>query len=154
MKFSEILTAIRHHVCTAISILVCIAISITWFGCESKTKSLVNPEIKISRAEIQVEYDRVVASLQQQLADLNARYTIGIQALDKQDALKNALIGQVTQLITNPAAAATDPLGYVIGLLAVLGIGASADNIAKNKLIKSQQNTIAILQPAAEPAQA
>lgn len=101
----------------------CIVVFLIWMiGCNSKVQSLNDPTKKVTRAELRSELDFLIAQA-------NIRFS----QLDQQDELKkaiaeNALIWAQTGTI--------NPIGLVMGLLAIAGVGASIDNVRKRKVIK------------------
>lgn len=101
------------------------------YGCDSKTKSVLYPERKVTRAELQIEIDTMM-----QLAKFR------MQDLDKQDEFKQWLFQQT---IIVAQGGAVNPVGILTSLVGLLGIGATADNVRlrkqRKKILKKVEKT-------------
>ena len=93
------------------------------YGCESKTHSLIEPERKINRSELVSEIDYLMQ-----------RYEIAISELDRQDEFRNTILQQSVIIAQGGA---INPLGIATSILAIMGMGAGADNIRLRKQRKN-----------------
>lgn len=118
--------ALRHNQFLMLSIIIMIILGAWLIGCESTTQSPFNPDKKVTRAQLQNEWDKYAKDVELAVADL-----------DKQDLFKQKL----TQIgIAFAQGGTIDPLGAGITLLSILGLGAVADNRKKDSIIKTLQN--------------
>ena len=120
------LSAARHNQFLALALAVAIAFSIWLIGCESSVISPTNPPKKVTRPELNVERDHVLAE-----------FKLAYEDLAKQDLFKQKLfeIGLVAA-----QGGTVNPVGAGVTLLGILGIGAVADNRKKDSVIKTLQN--------------
>jgi len=96
------------------------------YGCESKTMSILKPEKKVTRLELQAEVDTFALQVKAAVADL-----------DKQDTFKQEL---VTVGVAIAEAGGLNPAGVGVGVM-LLGIaGLGIDNRKKNSLMLSWKN--------------
>jgi len=114
----------RYQSLAVITVIVLLAI---FFGCESKVTSINNPTQKVTRAELQLELDVMIAKCK-----------IGLKKLDRQDELRNLILQQA--LIT-ASTGTINPLALITSLGTILGIGATVDNVRKRKDIKKIKTT-------------
>ena len=113
--------------------VVIVAVLMVWlFGCESTTQSPLRPETKVTRAELEVEVDMFKIKVQQSVKDL-----------DRQDLFKQELFN-IGVLFAQGGS--VNPVGAGITLLSILGVGACADNVRKNTVIKTKDNALKALQ--------
>ena len=120
-------TLFNHERYQSISVLITIAFLLYFFGCESKVRSVTNPERKITRSELQLELDTLVSKCE-----------IGFSQLDKQDEIRNLILQQA---LIAANATSFNPIGLITSLGTVLGIGATVDNVRKRKEIKKIKTT-------------
>jgi len=129
-------TIIRHNQGMAISICIALVLVIWFFGCQSKTQSLLHPQEQVTEGMLQVEYKSEIRRLENDLATLKATAELRLQDLHRQDKIKQGLF-ESAKLIAdsnNP-----NPLGILSMLGTVFGIGAVIDNRRKDMLITSLQ---------------
>lgn len=96
------------------------------YSCESRVMSLEYPGQKISREELSVEYNKSMGM-----------FSVRFKQLDRQDEFKRILIENAV-IVSN-----TGTLNYqgaINTVLAILGIGAIADNVKKRLDIKKLNN--------------
>jgi len=119
----------RHNQALAIAIVVCLSLGAYLVGCESSVKSPVNPEVKVTRPQLDIERDHTMTE-----------FKLAYENLNKQDLFKQKLfeIGLVAA-----QGGTVNPVGAGITLLGILGIGAVADNRKKDSIIKTLQKKTA-----------
>lgn len=98
-----------------ISLVCCVFLLIYAYGCHPETKSLIDPLQKVDRAELNAEIDTLLTRYESRIADL-----------DKQEELRRFVFEQT---LTVAQGAVPNPIGIVTGLIALLGVGATADDI-------------------------
>ncbi|GAI60919.1 unnamed protein product, partial [marine sediment metagenome] len=103
-------------------------------GCVSTVGSLIHPEKKITRSELQVEVETCLANLELQIDNLQRDAVVKFAILDKQDALKQKLTDFA---VTSATTGQVNPLGVVTLIAGLIGAGLAVDNRAKDKVIKT-----------------
>lgn len=116
-------TLSNHERYESIAIAISAMLLIWFYGCESKVPSIQNPKRNVTRAVFKMEIDSIL-----QMAEY--RYT----QLDQQDAIKEALL---TNALLVASGGAINPIAVVTSITAILGIGATIDNVRKRKVIKT-----------------
>lgn len=114
---------IRHNQGISIGGAIAIAVLIWTYGCQSQVRSIVDPIVLVTRAELELEVENYLALAELRFADL-----------DRQDQIKSTLFETAITFMqggnVNPAAVA-----IVIGN--ILGLGAIIDNVRKRTLINT-----------------
>jgi len=93
------------------------------FGCQPKTRSLVDPGRKVDRAELLSE-----------LEILKLQYSNREADLDKQEEIRNIILQQSFKIASGGD---INPLGLITSALAVFGAGASVDNVRLRRKAKN-----------------
>ena len=131
---SKLWIEMRHNYASYMAALVIVLLSVWITGCESTTPSIIYPNTQVSTIQFNTEVQTETLRLQSELEILQARASSGQLDLQKQDALKQAIL----QLgITTAQAGTLNPAGLlgISGLL--LGTGALIDNKRKDTIIKT-----------------
>ena len=97
------------------------------YGCEATTSSILYPEKKVSRAELQIELDMYVALSKARFEDLR-----------RQEEFRKFLFDQATAIGTGGT---VNPVGVLTSLMAILGSGAIVDNRLKAKKLKNAKTS-------------
>jgi hypothetical protein len=135
----KISVIIKHNKNQAVALIVVVFLAV-FMGCDSQVKSMLNPGEKVSRGELEIEKGQIVADLQYQIAAINeqmaqsdATFEQKTKQLDKLDAVKQkvAEFGMVAL-----QGGTINPVGAVVALMAIYGVGATVDNRKKDGLIK------------------
>lgn len=113
----------NHERYQAIAVLLICGLLIWFYGCDSKVASLTRANVQVNRGELELEIQTL-----QGLVEL--RY----QNLKRQDMLKQTLINQALVI---GATGTLNPIGLMTALAALLGTGATIDNVRKRKEIKT-----------------
>lgn len=108
----------------SIALAACCLLAFFGLACEPKTGSLVDPAEKVTRGELLSELDYLIARANTRISDL-----------DKQQELRNFVF---QQSLTIANTGVINPLGIATSLLAVLGIGATVDDVRLRKQRKLQ----------------
>lgn len=117
---------VRHNIFLAAAAVAVICCCIWIIGCESTTTSPFNPTETITRQQLTI-----------QVETYNKMVELAFEDLDKQDLFKQYLIDS---LLVTTQTGTINPMGLIMGAIGVLGIGATADNVRKNTVIKTLQN--------------
>ncbi len=108
----------------ALTISLAVVVLLFAYGCESKTKSLLNPESKVTRDVYRSEIDYLLT-----------KAAIGERDLDRQDEIKTLIFKQT---LLYAEGGAINPFGVITTLLSILGIGAIGDDVRLRKQRKRQ----------------
>lgn len=120
-------TLFNHERYQAIAFTITIGLTIWLISCDSKVRSITNPAVKVTRAELQNELDYY-------LSQVNTR----IDDLDRQDEVKKALFDASLLMAQGGA---INPIAIITTMAAIGGIGATVDNVRKRKRIKTLENS-------------
>ena len=110
---------LNHERYQVVAVLIVIFVVLFFQACESTCKSVLNPGTKINRAELQAEYELYKTQFESRLSEL-----------DKQDELKSLLSEQA---ILFTSTGSINPVGLMASVFAILGVGATVDNIRRRK---------------------
>lgn len=130
-KFLAVIAGIKDRPAIAIAIILCAAIIFYAYGCESKTRSLIDPERRVDRQELQNEIDNLINLSRIRFADLQ-----------RQDELKK-LIFEQTVIVAQGGN--VNPVGVLTSLMALLGIGFGVDDVRVRKARKKDLKNYAAL---------
>lgn len=135
--WTQIKTGIRHNQSFFVSLILAVIFSVWFLGCQSRTQSLVDPTLKVTEAELNIEYTSELAKLESAMNTLKATTEVRLQDLQRQDLFKQALYNNALLIAEggNP-----NPLGLLSLLGTIFGIGAVIDNRRKDGLIKGLTN--------------
>lgn len=122
----KLLKFLNHERAQVVAAVICLLLIIWGTSCESKVTSLLNPTIKVTRAELQAEVDTFLVRAGQRFKNL-----------DLQDSFK-ALVFDKVLLFTQTGT--FNPIGMVQAIITIMGIGAIADNVGKRRDIKKLNN--------------
>lgn len=96
------------------------ALVVVWiYGCESKVPSLNGPHIRVTRDQLNLELEQI-------LAMANIRF----EQLDKQDEFKRIIFNNA---VVVGSGGTINPLGVITALFALTGIATTADDIRLRK---------------------
>jgi len=115
-------TLFNHERYQSISIIVCSLLLLYFYGCEPKCKSIITPDENVTRSELDLEIEQVIA-----------KANIGYASLEQQEELRDLLFEQA---LTAASSGTINPIAILTSAAAILGVGATADNIRKRKEIK------------------
>lgn len=115
-------TLLNHERYQTISLLLATGLLIWFLGCEPKTQSLIDPTQQVTRAQLDIEIDTIIS-----------KSNIAYASLEKQEHLREFLLQQA---LIGASAGTINPLTLFTSLAAILGVGATVDNVRKRKDIK------------------
>lgn len=110
----------------SIALLVLTALLFLGHSCQPETKSLIHPGERITRPELQIELDTIIATAEARMADL-----------DKQEEFRDLIFKNV--LIIGQTGT-VNPTGIITLLAGLYGITRGAQDV-KNKVKKNSNNT-------------
>lgn len=125
---NELWKRIKHNQTLVFSSVLCMAVVVWLYGCESVVQSIQHPTLKISRAELHLEVESMIAQAEQRF-----------KSLDQQDRFKNALFQMA---IDYAKGGNVNPVAVAVTLGNILGIGAIVDNRRKDQRIRSLKKEI------------
>ena len=104
--------------------IIAVVVVIGFFGgCQVTVQSLLDPTLKVSRAQLEIELQTILATAEMRFRQIDQ------QEQFRQELLNHALvIGQ---------AGTVNLYGLIPIALSLLGAGAVADNVRKRKIIRS-----------------
>ena len=106
-----------------LSINICILLASYAYGCEPKTKSMIYPERKVTRSELTTELEL-----------LESKSNIAYADLERQERIRDIVLNQ--SLIV-ASGGSVNPVGVIMSIMSVLGIGVAADDVRLRKKIKN-----------------
>lgn len=115
-------TLFNHERYQTISIIIAAALLLYFYGCEPKCKSITKPRQQVTRAELDAEVESIIA-----------KANIGYISLEQQEELRQLLFQQA---LTAAATGTINPIALMTSVGALLGLGATVDNVRKRKEIK------------------
>lgn len=116
------LTLFNHERYQSISIILAALLLLLFYGCQPKTKSMVNPGQFVTRSELNAEIDMLIA-----------KANIGYASLEQQERLQDLIFEQA---LVSASTGAVNPIALFTSIATVLGVGAVTDNVRKRKEIK------------------
>jgi len=125
----------RHNQGFAVALVVVIAISIWIYGCESRVASILAPNQKVTRVELNLEVERETKRLEMELDNIIALAEARNQELDRQDEIKQKL-AQFGMTVAEQGT--VNPAGLLTTMGSILGFGLLVDNRIKDKVIKNR----------------
>lgn len=120
---------IRHQRGIIISIVLSIIVLVWAYGCESKVRSSLDPGRLVTRPEFRLEVENYLARAELKFADL-----------DRQDEFKRIIFENA---IGYAQGKPINPIGVIMSIGGLLGIGAIIDNQRKDVRIKTQNSNAA-----------
>ena len=116
-----------------ITVLIVAGMFAFFQGCMSSTKSLIDPNTRVSREELQLE-----------LETLQSRAEIGMADLDRQDAIK-AMVFQNALILASGGV--LNPLSILTGIAAIYGVAAAGGSVVtavKKSNADKQNGTVVV----------
>jgi hypothetical protein len=108
----------NHGISIAAALVVIFGV---WFyGCESTVRSLNDPNVKVTRTELQGEINAYLATAQSKM-----------RTLDEQDAIRKVILDNASIIA---ASGSFNPIGAINALISILAIGSAVDS--RNKVAK------------------
>lgn len=108
-----------------IGAIAVLAIGFYGYGCQSSVRGIIDPEQKLTRAELQTEVDYLLAQAQNRLDEL-----------DRQDEIK-LLIFEQAALFTQTGT--INPIGLLTTAISVVAVGSALDQRRKKKELEKNQ---------------
>lgn len=109
------MTFIKDKLYVIIGFVLCFGFLIYAFGCQPKTKSLLDPTRKVTADELAGEIDLLLS-----------RYDSRVIDIQKQQDVRNYILNQT---LTIAQTGQINPLGIASGIAGLLGIGLAGDNV-------------------------
>lgn len=125
---NKIWKVIKHNHVFVGSLVVCVILTIWFYGCQPQTASPFDPDTKITREQLDIDVKA--------MADKIALAYMDIQ---KQEQIRAAILNAGLAYIKGEG---LNPIGLVTTLTGILGLGAVLDNRRKNSVIVSKDNAL------------
>lgn len=113
---------IKEHLPMITTFMIILFLLLYAYGCQPKTRSLLDPAEKVDRETLLYEMESLVN-----------RYKTGIKDLDTQVKIRNIIFQQ--GLIIAQGGAINAP-GLIITLLSIFGIGVTVDDVRNRKKLR------------------
>jgi len=120
---TKIWAFIRHNSGIVIGCVLCTAILLWCYGCESKVVSITNPPRLVPRTELELEVEHFLKTAEIRFKDL-----------DQQDEFKRAIFAVAMKFMSEGK---VNPIAIALTLGNLLGIGAIVDNVRKRTHINT-----------------
>lgn len=120
---SKIWPFVRHNSGIVIGFFLSIVMLVYAYGCQSTVVSLVNSNIRVTRLELQAEVDMLLAQAEARFSDL-----------DRQDLIKSTIFNTAVEFVQGKE---INPVGVLVTLGNILGLGAVIDNVRKRTHINT-----------------
>ncbi len=118
----KLLDLTKKEIGQIIAIILAAGLLFWAYGCESKVKALNGSLRSVTRAELAMELDLILAKAELRFADL-----------DQQDRIKKVLFDNA---MLYAQSGTINPFGVLTTLAGIIGLGATVDNVRKRKEIK------------------
>lgn len=122
MKLSDLSTNWSN----TIAIVILTAILFWGYGCPARTQSLITEGKKVTRPELQIELDSIIATAEYRLADL-----------DKQDAVRDIIFKNAMLMVETGS---LNPVGIITMLAGIYGVAHGAKHL-KDRIEKKSNNS-------------
>lgn len=107
--------------------LIVLTLLLFWgYACKPQATSLINPEIKVTRPELQIELQSIIATAEFRLADL-----------DKQQAFQDIIFKNATLIIETGT---LNPAGIITLMAGLYGIARGTKDL-KDKVLKKKSSS-------------
>lgn len=117
--WKELMNFASHNTGVVVGQLICFAVLIWIYGCESQVASIRNPTQKVTRSELLVEVDSFLAVAELRFTDL-----------DRQDEFRRTIFEQAALWAQGGI---VNPTGLALLLMGIIGGGATVDNVTKRR---------------------
>jgi len=127
-RIAELWRSIRHNPFFCIAFVVLIILLLWIFGCEPTTTSPFDPTKKVTRAELQIDFD----------ATFN-RVELANNDLTRKEQLRGLLLNGAFLLAGGDE---INPVAMLTTAFSILGIGSVLDNRRKDRVIEAKSEAL------------
>lgn len=114
-----------------ITAIITICLGVYLISCEPKTESITDPQHKVTRAELQIELDKLMATAEVRMADLQ-----------KQEQFRQLLLENAVAIAQGQP---YNPVGILTGIAAIYGAvnaGTRVTKVVKNGIKKKDTTDV------------
>lgn len=129
--FSKLFEEVRHYKWTTVGIVLSLSILMWVYGCQTELTSPISEE-PVTQSEFNLEVEQEVERLQNEAERLELVATNMNKKFEQVDQIKNSLFNA---LVVVAEGGAVNPLGVLVSVAGVLGLGHYADNREKDRLL-------------------
>lgn len=122
---------LKNHYQVIIATVVTVLIGLWLYACEPKVPSVMNNNILVTRAELQIELDQLLAIAEQRMIEL-----------DRQDAIRNVILQNALLIASGQP---LNPIGLITAFAAIYGVGVAGSKAVtaiKNGVDKRKANNV------------
>lgn len=123
--YNKIKNFLFSHLLMIVTLGVACLLFVWAVGCPPRVASLINPAAKVTRPELLLEFDQLMAQFELKNLELERQEEL------RNYILKNALLIAQTETF--------NPIGLLTGLMAIYGVGSAAKS-TKNAIKKIKVN--------------
>jgi hypothetical protein len=128
ITLTNLLDIIRKNPLTVIALIIMFLFTTWIYGMCSRVPSVSDPNMKLNRQELQVEYDHIIA-----------QYKLKFTDLDNKDAVKKIILDQA---VLFSQTGTFNPLGAVNLLVSIGAIGSALDSRRKLKVANGKTKNV------------
>ena len=150
-KPQSLFTWVDHNRSTTAGVFVALIICGMLGACQFKADSIMTPGKRVTRAELKVEVIEAQKQFELEVAEAQAKFevrtekaTLGLESINKKDAILRNGIETAGSLAKLSIKGALDPSVGIAAVLSLAGVGGLAglakDNRKKNKIIADAKN--------------
>lgn len=126
---------ISHNQGMFVALFIVSGLLIWTYGCESTVSSLIHPDTKVNRVELNLEVQQETQRLEAELDMLIKQAALKNQKLDQQDAIKQKLLDFAAGTAESGS---FNPAGLLALGISILSGGLLIDNRIKDKVIANR----------------
>ena len=115
-------TFLNGNASQTIAIIICATLLVWVYSCQPQVASVLSPSQQVTRLELDLELETFIATAEIRYKDLK-----------RQEDLRNLLFEHASLWASSGT---INPLGVLMSIAALLGVGATADNVRKRVAAK------------------
>jgi len=121
---TKLLKSLNENHAIAIGSVIVIVICLYGYGCQSKVPSMLEPELKVNRAELETEVEFLLSRARNRLEEL-----------DRQDQIKLLIFEQAALFAQSGV---INPMGILTTAVSVVAVGSALDQRRKKKVLEEK----------------
>lgn len=122
---------VRHYKWTTVAIVLSMSILVWVYGCQTELKSPISEEM-VTQSQFNLEVEQEVERIQNEVESLQLQAEKMNKKFEQVDQIKQALFNA---LVLTAEGGTVNPVGVLVSIAGVLGVGHYADNREKDRLL-------------------